>query len=287
MHDTTVEDMQIVDELRKLKMSWKEIERHFSMKGYTFKADKYRIDYSHYKKWSIVYNKVYNKDECWLIMPDLHFPFEHKKALKFCVDVKNKYKPVRNIQMGDLLDNHRYSFHPDEPEAPSPIQERDMNKDKIKEWGKHFPELTIIRGNHDHMAERKVKASGMLPDMLYPLEIYYDMPTGWKYTEKVETDDVLIIHGINTKNPLKKALDIRKNVIVAHYHTLFQYREQTHKYDGKQYFGVNAGSLVDDNSIGMVYGKYFDASKLGAVLYYPNRTEGKIKLIPMTEEYFN
>lgn len=40
-------------------------------------------------------------NDCILVIPDLHAPYQHKGALDFLSDMKRKYKPTRIVNMGD------------------------------------------------------------------------------------------------------------------------------------------------------------------------------------------
>lgn len=52
-----------------------------------------------------------------MVIADLHIPFTKLEYLHFLIDVKNKYKPVKVIQIGDMIDSSAVSTHDLNPDA--------------------------------------------------------------------------------------------------------------------------------------------------------------------------
>ena len=53
-----------------------------------------------------------------LVISDLHEPCSRPGALKFCKDLRNKYKTNKTVFIGDVTDWHSISFHAKHPEMP-------------------------------------------------------------------------------------------------------------------------------------------------------------------------
>ena len=93
-----------------------------------------------------------------LVIGDAHIPAEHPDYLAFCKAVKNKYRTTTILSAGDLVDWHAISYHESDPDLPSPGEEWELVRDRLKSWSRAFPKLTISMGNHGKLPQRKISA---------------------------------------------------------------------------------------------------------------------------------
>ena len=98
-----------------------------------------------------------------LIIPDIHLPFEHPKALEFIESVQSRYNiSSDNIySAGDMIDNNTLNFHEKDPDGISAVEEMARVREKLVPWFKAFPKMKIASGNHDRLLIRKAKAAGL------------------------------------------------------------------------------------------------------------------------------
>lgn len=201
-----------------------------------------------------------------LVIPDLHLPFEHKKALYHCQKVADKEAVNKVICIGDIFDHHQMSRHTSEPDAYGAVQEYKLTCRRIKSWYKAFPKLDLVLGNHDEIPARQAKEVGIPKRFLKDLAAVYDMPSGWKIHKRFIFEDVLYLHsaGSGINGSMNKAKQMSMSVGAGH----------THKHGGviyfsnplKLFFGMNVGCLIDKEAYAM---RYSDSEPtLGAGVVY-------------------
>ena len=84
-----------------------------------------------------------------LAIGDTHLPFSHRDYLAFCVATRKKYNCGTVVHIGDLVDNHSISYHEHDPNGWAPLREMEETDKHLARWFKAFPELILVRGNHD------------------------------------------------------------------------------------------------------------------------------------------
>lgn len=214
-----------------------------------------------------------------LIISDLHIPWMHPDALKFCVAVQEKYKLDQVISVGDELDWHSISFHDHDPDLPSPGDELKMALPIIAKWREAFPKMRIAKSNHGDLMRRKMLAGG-LPEAAS--KAYADMyaTPGWTWHDEIVEDmhgvPLIVRHdfGANLKSALGKVGDAC--IAYGHRHTLFgvHYRANL-RY---RQWAMCAGCLIDPTHRAFAYGRgTLDRPMLGVGIVI----EGMATPIPM------
>lgn len=118
-----------------------------------------------------------------LVIPDIHIPYGHKRALSFLTSVYKKQRCTMAVCVGDIYDHHAISFHDHDPDALSPGEELKRAKAQIVRWYKAFPSMRVCIGNHDALPRRRGFAS-FLPDGMTPsLNDTYGTP-GWAWANE-------------------------------------------------------------------------------------------------------
>lgn len=191
-------------------------------------------------------------------------PFEHPKALKFLLDVKELYQiPDNNvICLGDLWDLYWLSRYPKSPDAAMTAnQEIEGVKKKIKEWAKAFPRLTITTGNHDLRVIRSALSAELPSVCVRQIEEILELPSGWEMHECVVPDvkkPFICLHGDGHGI---SSTTIRNNpgqfggnsVAFGHWHSqasIMHVNTITH-----DAWSFNVGCLVDTEAFAFEYGK--------------------------------
>ena len=186
-----------------------------------------------------------------LVIGDLHEPFCLDNYLEHCVETYNKYKCDEVVFIGDIIDNHASSYHETDPDGHSAGQELKMAIQRIKEWYKAFPKATVIIGNHDRLIMRKAYSSGLSKLWIKDYAEVLGTP-GWNFTESIEIDDVLYIHGEGGTARARVRRDLQ-SIVQGHLHS----QAYIDWCVGAKFklFGMQVGCGIDHKSYAMAYGK--------------------------------
>ena len=186
-----------------------------------------------------------------LVIGDLHEPFCLDGYLEHCIETYNKYKCNEVVFIGDIIDNHASSYHETDPDGHSAGQELKMAIQRIKQWYSAFPKATVIIGNHDRLIMRKAYSSGLSKLWIKDYAEVLGTP-GWNFTESIEIDDVLYIHGEGGTARARVRRDLQ-SVVQGHLHS----QAYIDWCVGAKFklFGMQVGCGVDHRSYAMAYGK--------------------------------
>ena len=186
-----------------------------------------------------------------LVIGDLHEPFCLDNYLEHCVETYNKYKCNEVVFIGDIIDNHASSYHETDPDGHSAGQELKMAIQRIKQWYQAFPKATVIIGNHDRLIMRKAYSSGLSKMWIKDYAEVLGTP-GWNFTESIEIDDVLYIHGEGGTARARVRRDLQ-SIVQGHLHS----QAYIDWCVGAKFklFGMQVGCGIDHKSYAMAYGK--------------------------------
>lgn len=186
-----------------------------------------------------------------LVIGDLHEPFCLDNYLEHCVETYHKYKCNEVVFIGDIIDNHASSYHETDPDGHSAGQELKIAIQRIKQWYKAFPKATVIIGNHDRLIMRKAYSSGLSKMWIKDYAEVLGTP-GWNFTESIEIDDVLYIHGEGGTARARVRRDLQ-SVVQGHLHS----QAYIDWCVGAKFklFGMQIGCGIDHKSYAMAYGK--------------------------------
>jgi len=191
-----------------------------------------------------------------LHIPDLHAPFIHRDALRFCKYIYKTYKCNKVVFAGDVVDNAAISYHETNPDGMSAGDELVAAQKAIKPWVKAFPKATVTIGNHDCLSKRKAHTYGIPEFMIRDYSEIYDTP-GWDWVIETEVDGVLYLHGkgYGKSAALNTALMERRSIAQGHAHSFAGVQFSTSTKD--RIFGLNSGCLIDIDAYAFAYQKKF------------------------------
>ena len=186
-----------------------------------------------------------------LVIGDLHEPFCLDGYLEHCVETYNKYKCNEVVFIGDIIDNHASSYHETDPDGHSAGQELKMAIQRIKQWYSAFPKATVIIGNHDRLIMRKAYSSGLSKMWIKDYAEVLGTP-GWNFTDSIEIDNVLYIHGEGGTARARVRRDLQ-SIVQGHLHS----QAYIDWCVGAKFklFGMQTGCGIDHRSYAMAYGK--------------------------------
>lgn len=143
-----------------------------------------------------------------LVIGDCHFPFHHKPALTWVLDLIKKLSPDRIIQVGDIYDMFSHTRFARSHDIMTPKQEVTEARVTAEEmWSiiqRYAPkaELYQILGNHDDRPKKRIL------DKYPELASIVDISHLWEFDgvktihdsrEELILDGVIFMHGYRTK----------------------------------------------------------------------------------------
>ena len=212
-----------------------------------------------------------------LVIGDLHEPFCLEGYLEFCIEQYKTYNCNQVIFIGDILDNHAYSYHEPDPDGLSAGMELEESIKKIQNWYKAFPVADVCIGNHDRMAARKSFSGGIPSAWIRSYNEVLGTPN-WNWVESVIYDEVLYEHGEGGQAQTKAKNNLMSSVC-GHTHT----EAYTRWYVGKKFrvFGMQVGCGVDSKSYASAYAKNFKKQAIGCAVILNNGTLPINLLMPL------
>ena len=207
--------------------------------------------------------KKYNSKKNTLIIADTQFPFEHRQYLDFCKAVQEKYRCGEVVHIGDIADCLNFSFYEKDPEAPAILEEVELLKASFEAWGKAFPNVKAVVGNHDNRVRRRLDSAGFPHELLPTEKVFRDLlglPKGWSLQDKVILDtrrgEVYCLHGDQKGSSVVAGTTARKigtSLIRGHHHTksFITYISTPHHL----IFDMIVGCGIDKNAVAFRYNK--------------------------------
>ena len=124
----------------------------------------------------------------FLVISDLHIPYQHKDAFDFLMHTKKKYNCTQILNVGDVIDHHQGSYHESEPDAMDAEAEYYAAKKDCKVLQEMFPKMVITVGNHDCIPQRKLKTAGLPTTMVADYNALYDLKDSWQWVDQHKFD---------------------------------------------------------------------------------------------------
>jgi hypothetical protein len=203
-------------------------------------------------------------DDNYLVIPDLHFPFEHKLALPFCKEVQKDFNiPEENVySLGDIEDQYNFGRWPKDPDRKhTAAQELESTRETIRKWGRAFPLLKVCESNHGTRIYKKAFDAELPSQVIRSIEEIFEYPKGWVLKEHfvicATKAEFALQHGDNYSGPVghrQAAIDNGMSTIIGHLHSNagVNWIETKHQ----RIFAVNSGCLIDTDAYAFAYGKH-------------------------------
>jgi hypothetical protein len=198
-----------------------------------------------------------------LVISDTQIPFHHKDYLAFLKAVARKYKTNEVVHIGDEVDMHALGQWEHDPDGYSAGDETRVAVKELKKLYKAFPRAKVCHSNHTSRALRKGYSAGIPAGFFKHISEVLEAPKGWVWDESFIIDGVKYQHGVGYSGPLgakKASLDNARSTVIGHLHS----------HAGIQYsatpeylvFGMNVGSLIDNDTYAFAYGRTFSAKPI-------------------------
>ena len=221
-----------------------------------------------------------------LVVADTQFPFEHKDYLSFVKAVHKKYKCTEVIHIGDMVDAYNWTTFETEPDAPSSIDEIKKLKKTFKQWGKVFPTMKCLVGNHEERLVKQLARAGFPKNFIGLDNVLTRLgkPPGWSLHTQIVKDnsprgDIFFIHGHQrglSRIPTKSNAHFNGSLVRGHHHTQsFVAYKSTREHLA---FDMVVGSGIDQHAVAFQYARA-DISR--PVLSCAVIIDGVPQIIPM------
>lgn len=194
-----------------------------------------------------------------LYIPDTHFPYVDKEALKKVIKIIKKEKPTHIIQAGDLLDMYSFSRYEKDANHTTPDSELDLGlKMATKMWAdirKAAPRAKCFQliGNHeDRLSKtiaRKAPELASLCKKISDLYIFPGVKVLKSSKDHLTIGGVIYTHGHYTKLG-DHAKFYRKSCVHGHSHRIGIFYEKTA--DGL-IWEMDTGYLADETALPLQY----------------------------------
>ena len=205
-----------------------------------------------------------------LVIPDLHAPFIHPKALKHCIKQYKRFKCNKVVFLGDIIDNAATTRWESNPDGYSPGDELKQAIKQLSQWYAAFPKATVIIGNHERRVAKKLKRGAVSSHWLKSFNEVLNVPN-WEFVEDYELDGVRYIHGEGCSSTMQSVLQSTTSLVFGHWHKKLEITYNQHK------FGMCAGCLTDETTYAFEYGRtYINKQILGCAVVLDN---GKLPIL--------
>jgi len=202
-----------------------------------------------------------------LVLPDIHFPWGDWGAIKLAHKWYKKHQPELVIQLGDLTDQKIWSRWQADVDDFSPSMEFEKAEQDMKRLYKMFPEMIIVRGNHDNRIKARAIEAGIPGRMFQDVDEVFNYD-GWRWMKGGERlvintnrGPILFLHGDEMGGtPVQKSRILGHSVIQGHTHKMTLGYTRT---DKAHIFGMEAGVLMDTKSKAA---RYAQANPVGCSL---------------------
>jgi len=212
-----------------------------------------------------------------LVIGDLHEPFCLDGYLDWCLEQYETFNCNQVVFIGDILDNHAFSYHEPDPDGLSAGYELEKSIEKVAKWYNAFEYADVCIGNHDRMAARKGMSGGIPSVWIKSYNEVLGTPN-WNWVESVAYDNVLYEHGEGGQASTKAKNNMMSSVC-GHTHTI----TYVQWFCGKRYrvFGMQTGCGVDSTSYAAAYAKNFKKQSIGCSVVLNNGTLPINLLMPL------
>ena len=191
-----------------------------------------------------------------LFVPDVHIPFEDKKAWSLMLRAARHWEPDILAVLGDFQDFYAVSDHDKNPDRPQNLEwEIHCVNQRLNELvALGAKDKRFVAGNHEHRLTRYLtKHAPAMFDMLDVPSLLHLKKRGWKYTPYGKSDKIgrlYITHDEGNAGPyanIRARATFEGNVVIGHTHRMaVSYQGNA---AGKAHVGAMFGWLGDLSAI--------------------------------------
>ncbi len=196
----------------------------------------------------------------FLVIPDLHIPYEHPDALAFVLAVDRTWFPGGHrvvVCLGDEVDSHSISRHMPDPNGRSPGDELADARKTLQEWFSAFPKVNVCVSNHTIRPWKRAYESGLPKEFMKEVGEVFGAPPTWKWADRWTIDGVTFEHGEGVSGALaalNAAKQNRMSTCIGHLHHSGGVIHSASPETGI-IWGLNCGCLIDQGALAFAYAR--------------------------------
>lgn len=203
------------------------------------------------------------KEDCTLIMSDIHIPYHSVPALTLAINEGKRRQVSRIILNGDTIDMYQLSRFCKDPRQRSFAGEIELTKQFLESLREQFPDAEIIwkDGNHDeryqHYLQSQAKELIGVPEFRFEVLMgFFDLGISYVTDKRpIQLGHNILVHGhefgIQIFSPVNPArglfLKAKHNAACGHHHATSEHTART--LGGKEIVCWSVGCLCDINPL--------------------------------------
>jgi len=188
-----------------------------------------------------------------LYLSDPHLPYTRMDNWEEAYEFNRKFKADNVFSTGDFADQYALSRFPKATNADNGRVEVLKCIPQVKRIAKMFPNLKIMRGNHDIRINKRASDAGIDGVWVRDFMDIVGAPKTWEWLQSdyVKTGPAILTHGF-LSNREKHALWFNDNVVHGHLHAKLGI--EYFRRDKKQIWVMCVGAMADKNAMALQYG---------------------------------
>lgn len=214
---------------------------------------------------------------------DTHAPFEHPNALEFLADTASDFEPDTVVHTGDLTDSYNFSRFAKDIAGESVGKELKRMRKFTAELGTLFPNIEMVKSNHDVRLWQSARMAGIPRECLIPWDkligaedFNWRLHDDYFFTVDADRSKWQVRHHA-TGTALTTSQKMGRNVVLGHNHT----RQGAYRWSperNKALWGVDTGCMIDSKAYAFRYaGANAIQQVTGAILI----EEGIPRILPL------
>lgn len=192
-----------------------------------------------------------------LVVPDLHCPHEHPKALLFLDSLAREHRADKVVFLGDEVDFASFSRFPKDPDAQSPGDELNSAIESLMPFFRAFPKAYVCESNHTDRIYKRAFEAGLPRRTIVNQRQLLKAPAGWQWKFEWVIDGVHYRHGDGLSGDTAAKLASERYgvpVVFGHLHGLHQIHRTL--VDGGKRWSMAVGCLINPKSPAFSYAKH-------------------------------
>ena len=180
------------------------------------------------------------------VIPDIHVPYQHKKALEFLSRTFVQRGVTDIVCIGDFFDfNWHSKKYVKNYNIMGPTETKKASQRILDMFANEFPYMSFVWGNHDFRIVSS-NEDDYFEDVEVAIRRTYSVPSTWKFDMQFVIDDVCYIHGTGVSGQngaLTMMRTKRMSTVIGHTHS---FASVVYSNNGiETNFAMNVGCLVD------------------------------------------
>lgn len=192
-------------------------------------------------------------------------------------DFNRSFKADLVFSTGDFLDQYALSRFPKKVNTDNGHREIMKCIPQVRRLSKLFPELTIMRGNHDDRINKRAQDAGISDLWIRDVLDMIGAPEGWRWADKdyIQAGPAILTHGF-LGNRERHVQWFNSNVVHGHLHAKLGL--EFFQRNNKAVWVLCVGCMADRKAVALQYGPLHKFSTMTPGFGYTDQ-EGRPHLV--------